>query len=126
MVAAAGVLLIILGFLPKIAALTTEIPSSVLGGAMIAMFGMVVASGLNILKMVDLHRQENMLVVACSVAVGLGVAVVPQMFDHLPGALKMLLQSGIVMGSATAVGLNLLLNRSSVRSVTAPDMAMES
>ena len=41
-----GVMLITLGFIPKIAALTTIIPTSVLGGAMIAMFGMVVAQGI--------------------------------------------------------------------------------
>lgn len=35
-----GVMLVFLGFIPKIGALTTVIPTSVLGGAMVAMFGM--------------------------------------------------------------------------------------
>jgi xanthine permease len=109
-IVAAGVILVLFGFLPKIAALTTVIPTSVLGGAMVAMFGMVVASGMNILANVDFRRQENMLVVACSIAVGLGSAVVPQIFDHVPDTLKMLLQNGIVTGSVTAVVLNVLLN----------------
>jgi xanthine permease len=106
----AGLILVLFGFLPKIAALTTVIPTSVLGGAMVAMFGMVVASGMNILANVDFRRQENMLVVACSIAVGLGSAVVPQIFDHVPDTLKMLLQNGIVTGAVTAVVLNVLLN----------------
>ncbi|MFD1675877.1 nucleobase:cation symporter-2 family protein [Alicyclobacillus fodiniaquatilis] len=109
-IVAAGIILIILGMLPKLAALVTVIPSAVLGGAMIAMFGMVIASGMNLLSNVDLRRNENLLVVACSIGVGLGCTVVPQMFDKLPSTLQMLLQSGIVPGAVTAVLLNLFLN----------------
>ncbi len=69
---AASGILIVLGFLPKIAAVTTVIPSSVLGGAMVAMFGMVISSGIKILSQVDLAKQENLLVIACSVGMGLG------------------------------------------------------
>ncbi|MCL6517623.1 nucleobase:cation symporter-2 family protein [Alicyclobacillus sp.] len=115
-VAAAGVILVLLGLLPKLAALATTIPTAVLGGAMIAMFGMVVASGLSTLATVDLRKNENLLVVACSIGIGLGSSVVPQMFQHLPATLQMLCQSGIVTGSATAVILNLFLNRAGRRS----------
>lgn len=108
-VMAAGVILILLGLLPKLAAITTVIPNPVLGGAMVAMFGMVVISGIKMLSAVDFTNNENMLVVACSIAVGLGSAAVPQMFDQLPDMAKMLLQNGIVTGSLTAVVLNLLL-----------------
>lgn len=106
---AAGFILVVLGLLPKLAALTTVIPNPVLGGAMIAMFGMVVASGINILSTVDLRQNENLLIAACSIAVGLGSAAVPQMFDQLPNMAKTILQSGIVTGSITAVILNILL-----------------
>ncbi|MGE5701366.1 MAG: nucleobase:cation symporter-2 family protein [Clostridia bacterium] len=105
----AGFILVALGLLPKLAALTTVIPNPVLGGAMVAMFGMVVASGITILSHVDLRQNENLLIAACSIAVGLGSSAVPQMFDHLPDALKMLMTNGIVTGSVTAVLLNLLL-----------------
>ncbi|MGI6187692.1 MAG: solute carrier family 23 protein, partial [Brevibacillus sp.] len=106
---AAGGILVVLGLLPKLAALTTVIPNPVLGGAMIAMFGMVVASGINILSQVDLRQNENLLIAACSIAVGLGSAAVPQMFDQLPTMAKMILQNGIVTGSITAVVLNIML-----------------
>lgn len=109
-IVAAGFILVVLGLFPKLAALTTVIPNPVLGGAMVAMFGMVVASGINILSTVDLRQNENLLIAACSIAVGLGSAAVPQMFDQLPETAKMLLQSGIVTGSVTAVVLNILLN----------------
>jgi xanthine permease len=109
-VVAAGIFLLVLGMLPKVAAIVTAIPSAVLGGAMIAMFGMVVAYGMNMLGSVDLKRNENLLIIACSISVGLGSAVVPQMFAHLPDTLNMLLQNGIVPGAITAVALNLFLN----------------
>ena len=107
---AASGILIVLGFLPKIAAVTTVIPSSVLGGAMVAMFGMVISSGIKILSQVDLAKQENLLVIACSVGMGLGVTVVPELFKSLPESLQVLTGSGIVMGSFTAIFLNIVFN----------------
>lgn len=109
-IVAAGIILLILGLLPKVAALVTVIPSAVLGGAMVAMFGMVVAYGMNMLGSVDLKRNENLLIIACSVSVGLGSSIVPQMFTHLSSTLQMLLQSGIVPGTITAIVMNLFLN----------------
>lgn len=73
----AGTILVILGFIPKIAALTTIIPTSVLGGAMVAMFGMVISAGIKMLSRVDFTSQENLLIIACSVGMGLGVTTVP-------------------------------------------------
>jgi xanthine permease len=110
-VIAAGMILAVLGLLPKLAALATVIPNAVLGGAMIAMFGMVVAYGINILSTVDFRENENLLIAACSIAVGLGSSTVPGMFDQLPDMAKLFLQNGIVTGSVTAVVLNLFLTR---------------
>ncbi|MBD2860593.1 MULTISPECIES: nucleobase:cation symporter-2 family protein [Paenibacillus] len=108
---AAGGIMVLLGLLPKLAALTTVIPNAVLGGAMIVMFGSVAASGISILSEVDLRQERNLLIAACSIAVGLGSAVLPQMFDQLPDFAKMLLQNGIVTGSLTAIGLNLFITK---------------
>ncbi|MDA6963152.1 purine permease, partial [Escherichia coli] len=66
-VIAAGVILMILGLLPKVAALTTIITKAVLGGAMIPMFGMVISSGSRMLSVVDFSKNENLLIVACSI-----------------------------------------------------------
>lgn len=106
----AGSMLILLGFIPKFAALAMIIPSSVLGGAMIAMFGIVVASGIRMLSKVDLASNENLLIVACSVALGLGVTVVPNLFAKFPPLLKIFFENGIVTGTLTAVILNIILN----------------
>ncbi|MEY8346720.1 xanthine permease PbuX [Bacillus cereus] len=105
-----GGMLIALGFIPKIAAITTIIPKPVLGGAMLAMFGMVMAYGIKMLSRVDFGKQENLLIVACSVGIGLGVTVVPTLFSQLPESIRILTDNGIVLGSASAVLLNIVFN----------------
>ncbi|MEC1529944.1 xanthine permease [Bacillus spizizenii] len=105
-----GVILMAFGLFPKIAAFTTIIPSAVLGGAMVAMFGMVIAYGIKMLSRIDFAKQENLLIVACSVGLGLGVTVVPDIFKQLPSALTLLTTNGIVAGSFTAVVLNIIYN----------------
>ncbi|MNJ38318.1 Uric acid permease PucK [compost metagenome] len=107
----AGGLLVLIGFVPKIAALTQLVPPSVLGGAMIALFGLVLSSGIRMLgDQVDLNRHENLLIIACAVGMGLGVTVVPDIFQRVPGWLRILVDNGIVAGSFTAIVLNLLFN----------------
>lgn len=107
----AGGILIVLGFIPKIAAFATLIPSSVLGGAMVAMFGMVVSSGLRTLgSQVDLNRHENLFIIACSVGMGLGVTTVPELFAKLPAQVQILTGNGIVAGTFTAIIMNLIFN----------------
>ncbi|WIG45272.1 nucleobase:cation symporter-2 family protein [Bacillus halotolerans] len=109
-IVATGVLLMAFGLFPKIAAFTTIIPSAVLGGAMVAMFGMVIAYGIKMLSRIDFAKQENLLIVACSVGLGLGVTVVPDIFKQLPSALTLLTTNGIVAGSFAAVILNMIYN----------------
>ncbi|APC47357.1 nucleobase:cation symporter-2 family protein [Virgibacillus halodenitrificans] len=109
-VGVAGVILILLGFIPKIAAFTTIIPTAVLGGAMIAMFGMVVSQGIKMLSSVIANSPENSMIIACSVGMGLGVTVVPELFSHFPNSVQILTSNGIVAGSVTAITLNILFN----------------
>ncbi|WP_037284968.1 nucleobase:cation symporter-2 family protein [Saccharibacillus sacchari] len=110
-VAVAGILLVIVGFIPKIAATAQLIPHSVLGGAMVALFGLVLSSGIRVLgDQVDLSRHENLFIIACSVGMGLGVSVVPGLFAGLPEELRILVDNGIIAGSFTAIIMNLLFN----------------
>ena len=106
----AGVMLMILGLMPKIGAATLAIPESVLGGAMIAMFGMVSAYGIKMLSTVNFENQNNLMVVAISLALGLGVTAVPDVFSSLPSSISVITESGIVMGSLSAIILNIVLN----------------
>ncbi|ADU93964.1 nucleobase:cation symporter-2 family protein [Geobacillus sp. Y412MC52] len=112
---AAAAFLVLLGFVPKIAAVATIIPAPVLGGAMLAMFGMVIAYGVKMLGQVDLTVQENLLIIACSVGVGLGVTAVPNLFAELPTGLRILTDSGIVAGSMTAIILNAVFHLGKAR-----------
>lgn len=106
----AGGMLMAIGLVPKIGAITTLIPEPVLGGAMVPMFGMVVAYGIKMLGNVDLREQENLLIIACSVGMGLGVTVAPDLFAQLPQQVQILTDNGIVAGSLTAIVLNLFMN----------------
>ncbi|PIC71919.1 xanthine permease [Sporosarcina sp. P16b] len=105
-----AIMLISLGFLPKVAALATIIPAAVLGGAMVAMFGMVVSQGIKMLSPVISKTQDNAMIVACSIGIGLGVSVVPDLFKELPESVQILTSNGIVLGSITAIFLNIIFN----------------
>ena len=105
-----AIMLISLGFMPKIAAVATVIPPAVLGGAMVAMFGMVVSQGIKMLSTVVSDSEDNAMIIACSVGLGLGVSVVPELFGQLPKGLQVLTSNGIVAGSLTAIGLNIIFN----------------
>lgn len=76
------------------------------------MFGMVVSSGIKMLSSVDFQQQNNLLIVACSIALGLGSTVVPNLFAQLPQIMRILVGDGIVTGSLTAIILNLFFNLS--------------
>ncbi|TRM12102.1 purine permease [Lentibacillus cibarius] len=110
-----GGMLVTLGLIPKIAALATIIPTSVLGGAMVAMFGMVIAQGIKMLSTVIMESSENAMIVACSVGMGLGVTVVPELFKQFPSSIQILTSNGIVAGSITAIVLNIIFNMTPVR-----------
>ncbi|WP_153720321.1 nucleobase:cation symporter-2 family protein [Sporosarcina cascadiensis] len=105
-----AIMLISLGLLPKVAALAIIIPNAVLGGAMVAMFGMVIAQGIKMLSPVISKNQDNAMIVACSVGIGLGVQVVPELFAGLPDSVQILTSNGIVLGSLTAIFLNIIFN----------------
>ncbi|MEK4762235.1 nucleobase:cation symporter-2 family protein [Viridibacillus sp. FSL E2-0187] len=105
-----GGFLVTLGFLPKVAALTTIIPTPVLGGAMIAMFGMVIAQGIKMLSTTINQSEGNSMIIACAIGMGLGVTVVPDIFKVLPDSVQILTSNGIVAGSVTAIVLNIIFN----------------
>ena len=104
------VLLLISGCIPKLGALANIIPLPVLGGAMIAMFGMVMAYGVSILGNIDFKNQNNLLIIAVSVGLGTGISAVPQAFKALGEQFAWLTQNGIVLGAISAIILNFFFN----------------
>jgi len=100
--------LIVCGLVPKIGAVVAAMPISVLGGGVILMFGMVVSAGINMLSDVNWNRR-NMMILAVSLSVGLGLQAVPKSMQHLPDSLEMLMVSGLLPIAVLAVALNLIL-----------------
>jgi NCS2 family nucleobase:cation symporter-2 len=108
---AAGVILMALGMLPKMAALVESLPSFVLGGAGLVMFGMVAATGIRILAAVDFHaNRNNLFIVAVSIGMGMIPLIAPRYLQWLPHGIHPLIESGILLASMTAVLLNLFFN----------------
>ena len=106
----AGAFLIVLSLLPKAAFLVASIPPAVLGGAAIAMFGMVAATGIKILQEADIADRRNQLLVAVSIGMGLIPVVRPEFFAQLPLWMSPITHSGIAMATLSALSLNVLFN----------------
>lgn len=112
----AGIIMVILGFLPKLAGLISGIPQPVLGGVGVVMFGTVAAAGIKTLSRVKL-TERNLLIIATSIALGLGVTFRPEVIAQLPEGLKMIFSSGISTGTITALILNLVLKEDEAEKV---------
>lgn len=108
---AAGVIMIVLGLIPKMGALVEAVPTFVLGGAGLVMFGMVAATGVRILATVDFKTsRNNLFVVAVSVGFGLIPLLAPNYLMWMPHAIHPIIESGIVLASIAAVILNAFFN----------------
>ena len=104
----AGILLVVLGLFPKFAALINGIPQPVLGGVGIVMFGTVAAAGIKTLSGVEIN-DRNLLIIATSIGLGLGVTFRPDFISNLPEGLQMVFSSGISTGTIVALVLNIVL-----------------
>jgi NCS2 family nucleobase:cation symporter-2 len=108
---AGGLILIVLGIVPKMGALVEALPTVVLGGAGLVMFGMVAATGIRILGGVDFKTNRyNSLVVAISIGIGMIPLIAPNFKQWMPHDLHPLIESGILLASLSAVLLNLFFN----------------
>ncbi|GAB6153632.1 nucleobase:cation symporter-2 family protein [Desulfosporosinus burensis] len=112
-VATSGVILVVLGLFPKMATIIASLPTPVLGGAGIAMFGIVAASGIKTLAKVDFEKNvNNIFIVAISIGIGVIPVVTPNFFQHFPSWSQTIMHSGITLGSITAIALNAFFNGS--------------
>jgi NCS2 family nucleobase:cation symporter-2 len=110
-VAAAGVILIILGTLPKLSFLVTAIPPPVIGGAALVMFGMVAANGVQTLGRIDFSvDRKSPYVIALGLSVGLIPVANSKFFDRFPPTAASFLHNGVMLGIVTALVLNIVLN----------------
>lgn len=104
----AGGVVLLLGLLPKMAALVESLPTMVLGGAGLVMFGRVAATGIRILAGVDFkHNRFNAMIVAIAVGIGMIPLIAPNCKQWMPHGVHPLIGSGILLSSIAAVALNL-------------------
>ena len=121
-VTAAGVIMIILGLLPKAAAIVAAIPQPVIGGASLAMFANVAVVGIQTLSKVDLRDTRNAIIVSTSIGLALLVTLKPGIVSVMPSWLQIIFGSGVTIGSLTAIILNLLFFH--VGRQASPDVAV--
>ncbi len=108
---AGGVIMIVLGLIPKMGALVEALPTVVLGGAGLVMFGMVAATGIRILGRVDFAgNRNNLFIVAISIGLGMIPLVAPDFKMWLPHVIHPLIDSGIILTAIGAVLLNVFFN----------------
>jgi xanthine permease len=109
-VAVGGVILVVLGLLPKLGAIVASVPTPVLGGAGLALFGTVAASGIRALSKVDYDGNANLVIVALALGMGVLPIAVPKFYEEFPTWFGTIFESGICAAAITAVLLNLLFN----------------
>lgn len=109
-VVAAGIIMIILGSLPKAAAIVAGVPSPVLGGAALAMFAAVAVVGIQTLQRVDFNDHRNIVIVGTSVGLGMLVTAQPYISSAFPKWAQIFFGSGITLGAILAIVLNVVFH----------------
>nr|WP_194299763.1 nucleobase:cation symporter-2 family protein [Acetobacter conturbans] len=109
-VASAAIIMMLLGCVPKLAAIMTCVPLPVLGGAALAMFAAVAVVGIQALGQVNFEHQGNTIVVGTSVGLGMLLVAQPHITDHFPGWAQIIFGSGITLGATAAIVLNFIFN----------------
>ncbi len=109
-VAAGGVILVLLGLLPVMGRVVAAVPTAVLGGAGIVLFGTVAASGIRTLAKVEYRNNMNLIIVATSIGFGMIPIAAPAFYDQFPNWFYTIFHSGISSAAIMAIALNLLFN----------------
>lgn len=109
-VAAGGMILVVLGLLPIMGRLIAAIPVSVLGGAGLVLFGTVAASGIRTLAKIDYTEQKNLIIVATAIAAGMIPIIDHSFYANFPKWVQTLFHSGISSTCLMAIILNILFN----------------
>jgi xanthine permease len=109
-VATGGLILVTLGLLPVMGRVVATVPTAVLGGAGLILFGTVAASGIRTLSKVDYRNNMNLIIVATSIGFGMIPIAAPTFYEHFPNWFATIFHSGISSAAIMAILLNLLFN----------------
>lgn len=102
-------MLVLLGLFPVVGTVFSLMPDPVLGGATLLMFGTVAAAGVRIIASQHIGRKAT-LVLGISVALGLGVELVPDILANAPESVRGIFSSGITTGGLAAILSNMLIH----------------
>ena len=107
--ATGAIFLIFCGLFPKLAALVSIMPQSVLGGAAVMMFSSIVVSGIQLITKKPMNAR-NITIVSVALGLGYGIGANSSVLVHLPQAVQLIFGgSGIVPAALVAIVLNVLL-----------------
>jgi xanthine permease len=109
-VSAGGLILVVLGLLPVLGRVVAAVPTPVLGGAGVVLFGTVAASGIRTLSKVEYRNNMNLIIVAASIGFGMIPIAAPAFYDQFPSWFSTIFHSGISSAAIMAILLNLLFN----------------
>jgi NCS2 family nucleobase:cation symporter-2 len=109
-VSAGGLILVILGLLPILGRVVAAVPTPVLGGAGVVLFGTVAASGIRTLAKVEYKNNMNLIIVAASIGFGMIPIAAPKFYDQFPSWFSTIFHSGISSAAVMAIVLNILFN----------------
>ncbi|AQW67393.1 purine permease [Pseudomonas putida] len=109
-VATGGVILVVLGLLPIMGRIIAAVPTPVLGGAGIVLFGTVAASGIRTLSKVSYQNNVNLIIVAASLGFGMIPIAAPAFYHQFPNWFETIFHSGISSAAIMAILLNLIFN----------------
>ncbi|CAM5280787.1 permease [Streptomyces parvulus] len=108
--AVAGVVLVAVGLLAPVTHAISVIPSPVVGGTAMIVFGVITVLGVQMLGRSDLDRHTSTFVVAVALALGLLPILVPGVYGGFPPNVRILLESGVAVGACVAAVLNVLFH----------------
>ena len=104
-----AVFLILCGLFPKLAALISIMPQSVLGGAAVMMFSSIVVSGIQLIAKESLSAR-GITIVSVALGLGYGIGSNAGVLSHLPQTIQLIFGgSGIVPAALVAIVLNIVL-----------------
>lgn len=106
-----AIFLILCGLIPKLGALVSIMPQSVLGGAAVMMFSSIVVSGIQLVTKEPLTTR-NLTIISVALGVGYGMGANPRILMHTPDFIQLIFGgSGIVPAALVAIVLNVVLKK---------------
>ena len=107
--ATGAIFLVLCGLFPKLAALISIMPQSVLGGAAVMMFSSIVVSGIQLITKYPM-RGRNITIVSVALGLGYGLGANSGVLLHMPQAVQLVFGgSGIVPAALVAIVLNVII-----------------